>query len=609
MFHQDLACNSGGKNAIVKLRIMVRLKGYGLLLLLGVLSMRAQAQEWTDRIKLNQVGFYLAGPKLAVVENATPGAFHVRTVDDKQTVFKGNLGAPRKSEFSDKQLCVADFSGLKQEGSYELVVDGVGVSYAFDVQADVHRDVLRDATRGFYYQRASASLPEKYAGAWHRPAGHPDDHVLVHPSAAGSTRAVGAVISSRRGWYDAGDYNKYIVNSGITMGTLLSAYEDYPEIFNRLKMNIPESDNKIPDLLDEVLWNLRWMLTMQDPEDGGVYHKLTNARFDKFIMPDEARDTRYVVQKGTAAALDFAAVTAQASRVLKLFEAQMPGLADSCLIASRRAWGWALQHPAVVYNQEAMNKIYEPDIVTGAYGDKMFDDEVAWAASELYATTHERQYLDAFKALAVVKPVLPSWSQVRLLAYYTLVRQAKQLPGDAAPIVEGSKSAIEKFAQELVTGIDTRSFRTVMGGSASDFIWGSSAVAANQGIVMLQAYRITGDRKFIDHALTNLDYLLGRNGTGYCFLTGQGDKPPMHIHHRPSEADGIVDPVPGLLSGGPNPGKQDHCNYTTSVANEAFVDDVCSYASNEIAINWNAPLVYLVGGIEALQELAGYVHP
>jgi endoglucanase len=173
-------------------------------------------------------------------------------------------------------------------------------------------------------------------------------------------------------------------------------------------------------------------------------------------------------------------------------------------------------------------------------------------------------------------------------------------------VVEAAKSAIETFAQELVTGVDTRSFRTVMGGSPRDFIWGSSSVAANQSIVLLNAYRVTKHKKFIDYALTNLDYLLGRNGTGYSFVTGYGDKPPMHIHHRPSEADGIMPPVPGLLSGGPNPGKQDHCNYTTSVANEAFVDDVCSYASNEIAINWNAPLVYLAGAIEALQGQAGY---
>ena len=132
-------------------------------------------------------------------------------------------------------------------------------------------------------------------------------------------------------------------------------------------------------------------------------------------------------------------------------------------------------------------------------------------------------------------------------------------------------------------------------------MWGSSAVAANQGVAVLQAFRLTQNVKYLDASLMNLDYLLGRNGTGYSFLTGFGSKQVMHPHHRPSIADGVAEPVPGLLSGGPNPGKQDKCaTYTSDLPDEAFTDDDCSYASNEIAINWNAPLVYLVGGIEAL---------
>src|SRR5690606_16621024 len=156
--------------------------------------------------------------------------------------------------------------------------------------------------------------------------GHPDSQVLVHASAASDKRPEGTVISSARGWYDAGDYNKYIVNSGITMGTLLSGYEDFPEYWNSISLNIPESKNQVPDLLDEVLWNLRWMLTMQDPHDGGVYHKLTNSKFDSMVMPHEATNIRYVVQKSTGATLDFAAVMAQSARVYKKFEAQFPGL-------------------------------------------------------------------------------------------------------------------------------------------------------------------------------------------------------------------------------------------------------------------------------------------
>ncbi len=191
------------------------------------------------------------------------------------------------------------------------------------------------------------------------------------------------------------------------------------------------------------------------------------------------------------------------------------------------------------------------------------------------------------------------------MGYYTLIRYEKNLP-EAASTIDLMKKQVIVLANDLGNNVEQRSYMTVMGGNVRDFVWGSSAVAANQGIVLINAYRITSDKKYIDHALTNVDYLFGRNATGYSFLTGYGDKTPMHIHHRPSEADGIAEPVPGLLSGGPNPGKQDGCVYASSVPNEAFTDNVCSYASNEIAINWNAPLVYLLGSVEALQNTVGY---
>ena len=113
-----------------------------------------------------------------------------------------------------------------------------------------------------------------------------------------------------------------------------------------LKTNIPESNDDVPDILNEALYNIRWMLTMQDPNDGGVYHKCTNAKFDAMIMPDKATEKRYVVQKSTAATLDFAAVCAQASRIFSKYKKQFPGLADSCLNAAVKAWQWAEKNPA-----------------------------------------------------------------------------------------------------------------------------------------------------------------------------------------------------------------------------------------------------------------------
>jgi endoglucanase len=558
-----------------------------------------------EKINLNQLGYYPSAPKYAVVKTDQSVEFAVVESSTSKKIFTGKLQGPRESEFSDKETCIADFSSVTKPGSYILEVTGIGKSYQFEIKPNVYDEVSKASIKGFYYQRLSTELPEKFAGKWKRPAGNPDNKVLVHSSAASDKRPEGTILSSPRGWLDAGDYNKYIVNSGITMGTLLSAYEDFPLYYKNLSLNIPESNNSIPDLLDETLWNLRWMLTMQDPNDGGVYHKLTNPNFDKMVMPHQCNNPRYVVQKGTAAALDFAAVMAQSSRVFKEFSNELPGLADSCLSAATKAWEWAERNPNIAYEQNELNKQFDPDITTGAYGDRNFSDEKLWAAAELYATTLDTKYLQNIPINPTAKAQLPSWNQVQLLGFYSLIRNEKNVP-TPAPMLSTMKDQVVALANDLAKNVKQRSYMTVMGGSPRDFIWGSSSVAANQGIVLINAYKITGDKKYIAHALTNVDYLLGRNATGYSFVTGHGDKTPMHIHHRPSEADGIAEPVPGLLSGGPNPGKQDGCVYASSIPNEAFTDDVCSYASNEIAINWNAPLVYLLGSMEALQDTVGY---
>jgi endoglucanase len=577
----------------------------GLLLLL--ISLVSAGQEnLSENIRLNQVGFYPKAEKIAIVVDEKFTEFFIASSDGKKKYFSGKLSDVKQSSWSPRKTRIADFSAFVTQGKFIVVVPGLGRSHPFEIRPKIHEAVGKGSIKGFYYQRFSMPLEKRYAGKWARPSSLSHNEIIIHPSAASEKRPAGSVIRSPKGWIDAGDYNKYIVNSGITTGTLLSAYEDFSSYYDTLKLNIPESGNALPDLLDEVLWNLRWMLTMQDPDDGGVYHKCTNAKFDAMVMPHQATAPRYVVQKGTGAALNFAAVTAQAARVFKKFDKQLPGLSDSCITAAIAAWKWAAQNPNMTYDQNKMNETFDPDVTTGAYGDRNFTDESIWAAGELYASTKDVSYLKSVNFFPDSTMPVPSWNQVKLLGYYTLLRFEKLIPAPSRPMVAELKRRVTGKADQMILDVATRPYRIVMGGSAREFVWGSSGAAANQGILLIQAYRITNDRKYLDHALGNLDYLLGRNGTGYSFLTGYGDKTPMHIHHRPSEADGIEEPVPGLLSGGPNPGMQDKCTYASSVPDEAFTDDVCSYASNEIAINWNAPLVYLVGAIEATQFQVQY---
>jgi len=565
----------------------------------ALLSLAAGAAAAQDGgIKVNAVGFLPQAHKLAVVPQAAKASrFEVVGADGK-VVLDGALGAASRWAPAGDTVRVADFSALAQAGTYRVRAGGL-LSAPFTVAPDGYRALGDAALKAFYFNRSAIALMPQYAGAWARPAGHPDDKVAVHASAASTARPEGTIIASPKGWYDAGDYNKYVVNSGIATYTLLAALEHYPDYFKR-DIGIPESGDGVPDILDEAMWNLEWLLTMQDPNDGGVYHKLTNLRFDGIVMPHAASTTpRYVVAKSTAAALDFAATMAVASRVLAPYDAKWPGMSQRMLAAAQAAWRWAEAHPNIVFKNPK-------GVVTGEYGDAQLADEFAWAAAELFISTGQAAYAQAF--IRRDAPLsTPAWGNVAALGWMSLAQHRERLaPGIDRALVE---RRVDALATQLAAAAEG-GYRVPL--AAKDIVWGSNAVVLNAGMMLLQAYRINGKPAYLQAAQSSLDYVLGRNATGYTFVTGFGARQVMHPHHRPSMADGVAAPVPGWLAGGPNPGQQDakDCpSYPSKLPALSYLDHDCSYAANEVAINWNAPLVYVTAALSALTPKAAPATP
>lgn len=555
-------------------------------------TLPAAAQQATPAPQVNQIGYLPSGTKWAAVPAGKQAQFSVVNTASGRVAWRGKLTAAAEWAPAQASFRLADFSDLKRPGQYLLRVKGLPDSPSFAIAADAYAALNAASIKALYFNRASIELKPEHAGVYARPAGHPDDHVLVHASAASASRPEGTVISSPKGWYDAGDYNKYIVNSGISTYTLLAAYEQFPGYFKSQTLHIPESGNGLPDLLNEVLWNLDWMLSMQDPQDGGVYHKLTNKGFDGNVMPHQAVGERYVVHKSTAAALDFAAVMATASRVYKPFEAQRPGLSQRMLTAARAAWNWALAHPDAAYHQPA-------DIRTGDYGDSQLDDEFSWAAAELYISAREPAFYAAIKTETL--PIgVPSWADVGGLAWMSLAQHRRQLTPEADQAL--IERRVTGLAQALAAQWRASPYRLAM--ASKDFVWGSNAVVLNRAMMLIQGYRISGEQRQLDAAQSALDYVLGRNPLEMSMVTGFGARSPQQPHHRPSQADGIAAPVPGFIVAGPNPGQQDaqHCPvpYASTAAALSYLDHGCSYASNEVAINWNAPLTYVSAALQVL---------
>lgn len=552
-----------------------------------VILWNTQAQT----IFTNQIGFKTNSEKRAFISDSEARSFKIVDLSTNKTIFNGEISTPKYWEHSGTKVGIADFSSIQKPGKYSIIIGNSSKTITIDTAA---YDALgTKSLETFYLARASEPILEKYAGIYARPLGHPDDKIFVHASAATDKRPEGSIISSPSGWYDAGDYNKYIVNSGITVHTLLQLYEMYPDYSKQLKLKIPENSNQVPDLLDEIYVNLSWMLTMQDPNDGGVYHKLTSKYFCGMIMPQDDKFDRFVVMKSTAATLDFAAVMAKASRVFSKFEQQYPNLANSCLAASKNAWNWAQKNPNVLYVQPK-------DIATGEYGDKNVSDEKFCAAIELYLSTKNADYLNDISEN--LKITTPTWSQVESLAVFSLIASTEKIKDSKTKEkIDQIKRNLLDTANQLCQNNQTSAFRISM----NSFDWGSNSDLVNQGVLLIHAYQLSGDKKYLKAAEDCLHYILGSNPLNMCFVTSFGDNSPQHIHDRRSSADKIDAPIPGLLVGGPTTAARSDCGedkYKSSFPALSYLDMECSYSTNEIAINWNAPLAFLVNAIDAIDK-------
>ncbi len=557
-----------------------------------------------DVLKVNQVGFEPEAEKTASIEvasvDAKPQTVTIINPATGKAVWKGKTSRTAKSPFSDKVRQIVDFSSFTTEGRYQLVVGENKAEICVSKHSLTPLSVA--AIKAFYYQRASMPIEAQYAGKWARPAAHMDTNVQVHPSAATAERPAGTVISSSWGWYDAGDYNKYIVNSGYTVAVMMNVYEQNKDYYKSLNVNIPESKNNAPDLLDEIYYNLKWMLTMQDT-DGGLYHKLTTPNFESFIAPSECKQQRYVVKKTTAATLDFAACMAMASRIYKEYESEFPGFSAQALEQAEKAFAWAKAHPNEEYDQNKMNASFDPDVVTGAYDDKVFDDEFYWAATELYFATGKNDYRDEAlsKKPSAYSPA--SWGNVAELGMLSWMNLTDENSISDKSIADGYKEWLIEYVKPYAEAAETSCFLSPAGNSPKDFFWGCNAEGCCwRGVQMLYVFKLTGDANYKLNAQRCMNYLLGQNATGYCYVTGFGTKPSCHPHHRLSESN-PNGTLPGFLVGGPNPGQQDkdYVEYPTRIPDESYIDNSGSYASNEIAINWNATLVALAGWLDALQ--------
>lgn len=537
-------------------------------------------------IYVNQVGYQPDRKKVAIA-TAEGRYCVVRKADDavvleKDAVFFG------EDDASLDTVWKVDFSELKEEGTYLLRSASGEVSDSFVVGKDVYKPLQAALAKALYFQRCGVALTEEYAGVYTHAACHTEPAIMYEDYINHTENP--KTYDLQGGWHDAGDFGRYSTAAAVAVAHMLYAYELFPSAFTET-VNIPESGNHMPDILNECLYELRWLIKMQ-AEDGGVYHKLTAYRHAPFIMPQDDHDPFLIYPVSSMAVADYAAVMAIASRVYAPFE---PEFAKEALLAARKSFDWLTKNPYVGFrNPEGSG--------TGEYDDATDEDERFWAAAEMLRTDKEG---DAAAYRSMFEKYLYSdigktdfgWTDVAGFAALCMLTD----PGAEESYRKVLSKAVLDEADRLHSVIEASGYDVAM--KPFDYVWGSNMTVCNRGMLFILAAMTSKENadRYTEDACNMLHYLLGRNALNRSYVTGFGEHAYHNPHNRPTACDGIDDPMPGWVSGGPfkTPCDEDAKKLIPvgTPPMKCHADVIGSYSTNEITIYWNSPAIFMTAAL------------
>jgi len=476
-----------------------------------VVAATAEAAPVSTAFKVDNFGYRPGDSKVAVL-SANPGAsVQVRDTFDT-VVFQvpgdgGSISAMGDDgAASGDNIWWVDFTAFDTPGTYRLYSPSLNAqSYDFDIRGDVYAEVTRAALHSFYYQRCNTPKAAAHAGAW-------ADGSPCHMSDVTTGPAVGhtnhGIKDLTGGWHDAGDYNKYVWSAVSTsILTMLRAYEDNPGVLRDDDTNIPESGNAFPDLLDEIKWELDWMLKMQLP-GGSMLSQMHVDGFASDSPPSVDANVRYYQNANLESGAVAAGTFALASRI---YAAEgMTTYATTLRQAALAAWSWV----------QAQSQNSEIKV---------------WAAAEIFrmdpTQTAARSYVDGFHG--------NNWNGVffDVLHYNTQAAVTYiQSAGATAAVVANMRANIGAQVDYIFSENDL--YRNGM--PSWSYFWGSNNMRANYGLMLLTAARLgeTGSHTADEceaHALNFLHFFHGQNPLSMVYLSNMvalgGEHSSFQFYH------------------------------------------------------------------------------
>ena len=546
------------------------------------------AQTLSEQIIIDQFGWYNDSRKIVIFADPidgqnssagpyTPGSmFRVRRASDNATVYSNTItvwNSGNKDLQSGDIVWWGDFSALTTPGEYYIYDQANDMkSYDFTIGDKIYKDVLMSAVRMFFYQRCGTNISATHGGDW--------NHAVCHSQDANAELYDGGPQGNPRdvhgGWHDAGDFNKYIPFLDNTMWELMMAYELSPDKFGD-DYNIPESGNNVPDIVDEIKYELDWMMRVQMP-DGSVANRVAANSGEDYPQDDGA--TRYYTLPTTWSTATFAAILAHASRLFQNFQAEYGTYYQTLLEKATNAWNYLEAQPTIYPadgDDGGCGTLGTPACAASdANGDKR---RRVFASAELFRTTGQAKYHEYFTnncndyagtADGGHHPLEDGYfdacnasSLNQAFVMYAQTPGAK--PGIVNQIRNSLKNALDWFHVTYHNN-GSDAYRSFMWDG--HYTWGSSQIKARWGNVLI--YGIALGVSPADNALYReiaeeyLHYFHGRNPLSWVYMTGMtdygGDKCVTEIYHSwfhdgSALYDGVgstYGPAPGFIPGGPN---------------------------------------------------------
>ncbi len=590
--------------------------------------------EVTPQIMVDQFGYRPAAEKWVMVANPEQGQNSAITyvpgtelqlcrASDGAVVSTVSLVPWNNGQLhtqSGDKVWQGNFSGFQTPGSYYFF-DPVNNrrSYTFDIGDKVYDKILQFAVKTFYYQRCGCAITAEFGGSYTHDACHlQQKQALLYDggAVAGTERDVSG------GWHDAGDYRKYVTFTFTTLWDMLHAWEWYPGRFND-QLGIPESGNGIPDILDEIAYELKWMLRMQR-DDGALYSGVFVTQGAGGIGDPAAENiTYYYANISTSATATGATIFAIAARIFQTYDESFAGqLAE----AAAKAWAFLASHPDhIPYNHNGFKN------ANANRTDAQERQLRVAAAAALFRLTGEaayREYVDAHyndpaTAESGHQPINSGYFETGLsgIIQRGLVTYALS-PGATPAVVSAIKSSLKQGILNQTYGQRNNDpYRAFMWDG--HYSWASNSTKAQWGLLAVWGVKLQVDTAhesdFLAAAEEYLHYLHGRNPLSYVYLTRCGDagaeRSITRIYHSWFH-DGTAleaSPPPGYLAGGPNGNYKNDtlASNGTPVSppdgeprmkayrdwNKSWPD--CSWSVTEPAIYYQAKYIFLAAAFAA----------